>query len=233
MNKRILWGILILLFVLPQTKAAEFRFQVKHHHGLKSCQGELLFTESTVSFTATKKGHSRTWNYQDIQQIGLLTADQLTILTYEDRQWLFGKDRDFRFRVMQGKLDGNLWTFLQGKVTKPLVSDVIPTNYPYKFRIPAKHQRRLTGTEGFLELSDQYVIYRTATNGDSRIWPYEDIDSIGSTGAYQLRITGMERVHGEIGGEKNYIFNLKEKLEPEVYDFIWWKLNGSKISAVR
>lgn len=233
MNHRVILGMMLLLFALSGVKGAEFKFQVRHDHGLKSCRGELLFAEDEVVFTAANQKHSRTWSYRDIQQIGLTAADQLTLLTYEDRKLLLGKDRSFRFLLTQGTADQALWSFLQGKVTRPLVSDVIPSEIPAKYKIPVKHQRRVIGTEGFLEIAERYVIYRTRVKGDSRIWRYEEIDSIGSTGPYQLRITTMERVHGEIGGDKNYIFNLKERLAPEAYDFIWWKLNGPKISSVR
>jgi len=28
----------------------------------------------------------------------------------------------------------------------------------------------------------------------------------------------------------NFVFSLKERLVPEAYDFIWWKINGPQIS---
>jgi hypothetical protein len=41
----------------------------------------------------------------------------------------------------------------------------------------------------------------------------------------------MERTGSEISGEKNFIFDLKQRLEPNVYDFLWWKVNGPQIHA--
>ena len=82
-----------------------------------------------------------------------------------------------------------------------------------------------------LEIGDQYVIYKTNVPKDSRIWRYQDISSVGTTGPYQLRFTSMDRTEGEFGGERNFVFSLKERLAAEAYDFIWWKINGSQISS--
>lgn len=72
----------------------------------------------------------------------------------------------------------------------------------------------------------------TATPKDSRIWRYQDISAIGTIGPYQLRLTSMDRAENESGAERNFVFSLKERLEPEAYDFILWKINGPLISSV-
>ena len=66
---------------------------------------------------------------------------------------------------------------------------------------------------------------------DSRIWRYEDLSSIGSTGAFQLRLSTTERTQGEYGGEKNFIFDLIRRLDPEIYDFLWRKINLPRINS--
>ena len=66
---------------------------------------------------------------------------------------------------------------------------------------------------------------------DSRIWRYEDLSSIGSTGPFQLRLSTMERTQGEYGAEKNFIFDLKRRLDPEIYDFLWRKINLPRINS--
>jgi len=37
------------------------------------------------------KGDARTWKYEDIQQLSLLSPKELTIITYEDSKWKLGK----------------------------------------------------------------------------------------------------------------------------------------------
>ncbi len=212
-------------------QAEEIRFPVEHKHALRSCKGELVFKEDMVEYATPHKDHARIWKYQDIQQLGLLGPKDITVLTYEDQKIKFGKDRGFHFKVTAGEITPSLWAYLETKVTKPLVSAVLPAQITPRFQISVKHLRGWGGNQGVLEISDQHVIYRTDAKNDSRVWRYENISSLGSTGPFQLRLTTMERVNGEYGGEKNFVFDLKERLNEEAYDFVWWKLNGPRIST--
>jgi hypothetical protein len=220
-----------LLVAGSAISAEEFRFPVRHDHAFGSCRGELVFRADGVDFITPEKKHARTWKYEDIQQIGLLSPQEIVILTYEDKKWELGRDRDYRFQVTQGTITPSFYTMLQARVTRPLVSALFPPEITPAYRIPVKHERGFSGTQGTLEVSDQCILYRTDTHGDSRIWRYEDIASIGTTGPYQLRLTSMDRVQGEFGGERNFVFTLKRKLDPEIYDFLWWKINGPQISS--
>jgi len=224
------WLAWSLIAVSP-LRAEEFRFPVRHDHAIGSCRGELVFKEDGVEFLTPHRKHARTWKYEDIQQIGLLGPQTVSILSYEDNRWKLGKDRNFRFELAEGEIPSSLWTMLQAKVARPLVSAIIPPGIHLRFRIPVKHERGFAGTHGSLEISDQHVVYRTDAKKDSRIWRYQDISSIGTTGPYQLRLTSMERVQGESGGERNFVFALKRKLDPEIYDFLWWKINGPMLSS--
>jgi hypothetical protein len=218
-------------FLTNLSLAGEIKLKVKHDHGLGNCQGTLTFGENTVAYETANKKHSRIWKYQDIQQIGLLGPKTLAILTYEDRKIELGKDRTFNFNVLEGIVNESLLAFLETRVTRPLVSGIMPAGLPAKFSIPVKHLKGWGGTQGTLEITDEYIAYQSTIRDDSRIWRYENINSIGSTGSFELRLTTMERVHGEHGSLKDFVFDLKERLKEEAYDFIWWKVNGSKISA--
>jgi hypothetical protein len=212
-------------------KAQEVKFAVRHDHAIRSCLGELIFGDTAVEYRTAEKKHARVWSYEDIQQVGLLGPRKISILTYEDSRWKLGKDRDYRFEVIDGEITPALWTMLQSRLTRPLVSSIIPMDIAPRFAIPVKHVRRFGGTQGALEISEEYVIYRTEVEGDSRVWRYRDISSVGTTGLYQLRVTTMDRVDGEFGSERNFVFSLKRALEPEIYDFLWWKINGPHISS--
>jgi hypothetical protein len=211
--------------------AEEFRFPVTHDHTFRECRGELVFRADGVEFLTPEKKHARAWKYEDIQQVGLLSSNEIVILTYEDRKWELGRDRDFRFQITKGTIPLSFFTFLQARLSRPLVSAIFPSGNTPAYQIPVKHERWLTGSQGTLEVCDQYVVYRTPAKGDSRIWRYEDISSIGTTGPYQLRLTAMDRVQGEFGGDRNFVFTIKGKLAPEIYDFLWWKINGAQISS--
>jgi hypothetical protein len=225
--------IITFLCLSPLTRAQEIRYTVKHEHLIRGCEGELIFGADGVEFAAGDKRHSRSWSYEDIQQIGLLSPTRASILTYEDNRWELGKDRIFRFTILKGQITASDWGILQARAGKPLVAAVFPIGIPSRYQIPAKHLRGFGGSEGMLEFSDEYIVYKTAAKEDSRIWRYEDISSVGTTGPYQLRLTSMDRAQGEFGGDRNFVFQLKRRLDAQAYDFVWWKINGPAISGVR
>ena len=161
----------------------------------------------------------------DIQQLGTDWDKKISIVTYEDRKLQFGKDKVFNFELTEGTVPPSLWRSLQARLTKPLVSAVIPKLPEAKYQLPVKHQHALGGCQGTLQSGEQYVVYETTHKSDSRIWRYEDPSSIGSTGPFQIRLSSMERTNGEHGAEKNFIFDLKRRLDPEIYDFLWGKIN--------
>src|SRR4030042_1919796 len=146
MNRQIVfcWLAWSLAAVFP-VRAEEFRFPVRHDHAIGSCRGELVFKEDGVEFVTPHRKHARTWKYEDIQQIGLLGPQAVSILTYEDNRWQLGKDRNFRFEVADGEIPSSLWNMLQAKVTRPLVSAIIPPGTNPRFRIPVKHERGFAG----------------------------------------------------------------------------------------
>jgi hypothetical protein len=223
--------ILILFLLASPLLAVETRFKVKHDHGFKSCQGELVFGDTTVEYMTDHKKDVRVWKYLDIQQLGLLTPKRIALLSYEDRKLEFGKDKIFNFELIEGTISESLWVDLKGKLARPLVSEIIPTDVKARYTIPVKHRHAFGGCQGTLEIGDQYAIYRTTAKAHSRIWKYSDLSSVGSTGPFQLRITMLERVNGEYGADRNFIFDLKSRLDQAAYDFIWWKLNGPQIAT--
>jgi hypothetical protein len=213
-------------------QAQEVRLPVRHDRLLRDRVGELIFGDTGIEYRTKNQGDSRTWKYEDIQQLGLLSPRELTIITYEDSKWKLGKDLFYRFSITAGEITPALWTQLQSKLKRPVVSALIPPDIVAKFTIPVKHLRGFSGTQGMLEICDEYIIYRTAAPKNSRIWRYQDISSVGTTGPYQIRLTTMDRADNKSGGERNFVFSLKERLNPETYDFIWWKINGPQISSV-
>ncbi len=210
---------------------AEIRFKVKHDHGLRSCQGELVFSEAGIEYTTNHRKDARNWKYEDVQQLGLLSPRRISLLTYEDRKLEFGKDKIFNFELTEGVIPESMGAFLHGTLTRSIVSELIPPDIKSKYEIPVKHQHAFGGCQGTLVISEHYLAYRTGDKTHSRLWRYEDLSSMGSTGPFELRLSTFERTSGENGAEKNYILILKRRLDQKTYDFIWWKLNGPQIAS--
>lgn len=219
------------LLISTALQAQEVRFPVEHQRLLRDRTGELIFSETGVEFRAGKDKNSRTWKYEDIQQLGLLGPKEITILTYADSKWKLDKDVFFRFEIKSGEITPELFTRLQAKLKRPLVSALIPPGISPRFMVPVKHLLGFGGTQGTLLVGDEYLVYKTDAPKDSRVWRYQEISSVGTTGPYQLRLTSMDRAENERGGDRNFVFSLKERLSREAYDFIWWKVNGSQISS--
>lgn len=211
-------------------QAQEVKFPVQHKRLLRDRKGELIVGETGIEYRAQDKKDARSWKYEDIQQIGLLGPKEITILSYEDSKWKAGKDLFYRFEITSGEMTPDLYARLQARLTRPLVSAIIPSGISPKFQVPAKHLIGFRGTQGVLEIGEETVIYRTDAPKDSRTWRYQDISSVGTTGPFQLRFTAFDRAEGEFGGERNFVFSLKERLSSEAYDFVWWKINGPQIS---
>ncbi|RPJ53438.1 MAG: hypothetical protein EHM23_30960 [Acidobacteria bacterium] len=220
--------VLVLSLVIPALAQAPFVFEVRHDHLIGSCRGELFLSNDQAVFKSEKKEHSRTWKYGDIQQVEL-HADHISILTYEDRKVEFGKDRAFQFDIRSGTVTEGLLQLLDDKLSRPVISSILPSEDRVVYRLPVRHRKLLNDTQGALEIGESAVVYRSDSEDDSRVWWYDDLLSIGSTGPFQLRLGVLEKTGGEYGEEKNYVFDVKDRLDPAAYDFIWEKINRPKI----
>ena len=218
-------GVMLLAcaFLAAGNARAE-TFRVEHDHLWRSCKGSLVFGDKTVEYVADKKEHSRSWKYEDIQQLALMPG-RISILTYNARKVEFGADQAFSFKLISGTLSEQFRIDIAAKLTRPIVSAIVPEKMDVRFSIPARHRLFMSDSQGILEFGDDCIIYRSAEPKDSKIWRYDELLSMGSTGPFQLRIGALQKTGGEYGEEKNYVFDLKRRMTSEEYDFIWEKIN--------
>jgi hypothetical protein len=217
---------LIFLFVsfLAAATAWSETFQVEHSHSWRNCKGKLVFGDTTVEYIAEKKEHARSWKYEDIQQLAIVPG-RISILTFNARKIELGADQVFNFKLLSGTLSDQFRLEISGKLTRPIVSGILPEKIDARFSIPARHRLFLKGSQGILEFGEQTIAYRADEPGNSRIWRYDELLSMGSTGPFQLRLGALQKTGGEYGEEKNYVFDLKRRMTSEEYDFIWEKIN--------
>lgn len=227
---KLLTALLVLASAGPVPAHAQ-SFQVEHEHLRGSCKGELVFSEAAVEYKTSKAQHARTWKYEDIQQLEIAPRI-ISVLTYQERKLGIGPDKAYNFKLVSGQLDDSFRREIQGRLSRPLVSRVLPQEGRARYTVPVRHKRFMGGdSEGVLELTDDAILYRAQKPEDSRIWLYKDLLSCGSTGPFQLRLGVLQKTGGEFGEEKNYVFDLKRRLEPEEYDFIWEKINRPRITG--
>jgi hypothetical protein len=215
------FAIIFFIVALQLAQAARAEtFQVQHDHAWRSCKGKLVFDDRTVAYIADKKEHSRTWKYEDIQQLAVL-PDQISILTYDARKIALGADQVFNFKLLSGKPDDQFSREMAAKLSHPIVSGIVPNRIEARFTIPARHRLFLNDSQGILEFGEDCLAFRTSEAGNSRIWRYDELLSLGSTGPFQLRLGALQKTGGQYGEEKNYVFDLKRRMKSEEYDYIW------------
>jgi hypothetical protein len=200
--------------ILAATLASAAQFTVRHEHLKGGCIGAMTVDETGVSFTGANK-HAWSWKYEDIQQLRL-APESIYILTYKDSKLRLGKDRAYNFA---GKIPaGDLYPLLKDRMDQRFVAEVgqaivvcgLPT-----FSLPVKHLRPITGSEGTLSFTANAIVYSTPTKAESRTWRYSDIDTIASSGPFQLTITTLE---------KAFNFQLKQPITEARYNALWLQI---------
>lgn len=196
-------------------------FPVRHDHFYKGCDGVMTVTGTGIRFEGEKE-HAWVWKYQDIEQL-YLEPNQIRILTYEDSKLRLGADREYRFT---GELPAaSLYELWKTRLDQRFVA-ALPRPAGQGFSIPAKHLRRVSGSEGTLRFGDDALVYATDAPGESRTWRYTDIDSISSSGPFQLTITTFERAGSHYGDRKGFNFQLKQPISEVAYNRIWLRIEN-------
>ena len=197
--------------ILAATLASATQFTVRHEHLRGGCAGTMTVDENGVRFTGAKK-HAWSWKYEDIQELRL-APESIYILTYKDSKLRLGKDREYNF---SGKIPAEeLYALLRERMDQRFVAAVgqaigLPT-----WSLPVKHLRPIVGSEGTLAFGAEAIVYSTPAKTESRTWRYSDIESIGSSGPFQLTITTLE---------KGFNFQLKQPITEARYNQLWLQI---------
>jgi hypothetical protein len=200
-------GGLILAALLAQAE----QFPVRHEHLRKGCAGTLTVDEQGVRFTGPEK-HAWAWTWQDIQQL-TLSPGSIHILTYKDSKLRLGADREYDFT---GKVPAEaLYSLLRDRMDQRLVAAVGQDSGLSSLSLPAKHLALIAGTEGTLSFTPDAITYSTPAKDDSRTWRFSDIETISSSGSFELTITTLE---------KTFHFQLKQPITEASYNELWLQI---------
>jgi Ni/Co efflux regulator RcnB len=229
--KRIILAIIALTFFLaPKLVAAQsFEFPVERERIFRNHQGTLVITTDGIEYRTAQKNESRSWRYTEIQQIKIESPTELEILTYEDQRRMLGRDRIFRFRLLEGKITPEVSALLVAKSSRPVATSVAPApDGEPKYETAVKHLHNFGGCEGKLKIYPDRVAYESAeTAAHSRYWRYSDIQGFSHPARYRFEITTFEDKFG--GPSKVYDFQLKEDLPAPAYDYVWVRVNPAEL----
>ncbi len=209
----------------------ELRFELRHDHLWKHGAGTLVISERGVSFQeVTKKKqakHAFELNYQDIQELRL-SADKLTLVTYKDRKWRLGLDKEYEFTLTPGQSFSGVYALLKDRLDQRFVAAVADEQLQPLWEVPVKLIGRVTGSEGVLQVGPDRVVYKTTKKDQSRTWRYGDIENISTSGPFQLTLTTYERAKTHYGNLKGFNFQLKQALDEKRFNFVWRRINQTK-----
>ena len=191
--------------------ASAAQFTVRHPHWRNGCEGVMTVDENGVSF-AGPKGHAWTWKFQEIQELQLAPRS-IHILTYRDSKLRLGADVRHEFT---GNIPADgLYALLRERMDQRFVAQIGQDQASPTLTLPVKHQARVFGSEGTLAFTPDSIVYGTPAKNQSRTWRYQDIDSISSSGKFQLTITTLE---------KGFHFQLKQPITEAQYNQLWLQI---------
>jgi hypothetical protein len=227
--KKLILVTLALTFLTPKASGQSFEFPAECERMFRNHRGTLVITPDGIEYRTSRKNESRSWRYTDIQQIKIESPTELEILTYEDQRRMLGRDRIFRFRLLEGKITPALSALLVAKAARPVVTSVAPApNGEPRFETAVKHLHAFGGCEGALKIyPDRVAFESTNTGAHSRYWRYSDIQGLGHPSRYRFEITTFEDKFG--GPAKVYDFQLKEDLPAPAYDYVWVRVNPAEL----
>ena len=200
--------------------ASAAQFTVRHKHLNGSCTGVLTVDEDGVRF-AGPKGHAWTWKYPEIQELKL-GRREILVVSYHDDLLRLGADRTYRF---DGEIPARqLYDLMKDRMDQRLVAAISDQPAGPEWSIPVKRLGSLRGSQGLLAFGPDSVVFSTDAAGQSRTWRYADIDSISSSGPFQLTVTTFERARSHYGDRKGFNFQLKQPITEARYNAIWLEI---------
>jgi len=209
---------LVLLFSTVAMAADSFQFSVSRVRTLRRVEpGQLEIDAAGVSYRSVDGKTRFQAPREDIREADVSDPKVIRIETYDRLKRKAGARREYTFRLREGQHEDDLARFLSEQLSRPVVGSYA-TKEPAVFTIPAYHRHALGGVHGKLEIGPEAIRFVTEKPADSRTWPYRDVQTIGSPDPFHFRVST---------DAETYLFDLKERLAPEAYEFAWQRVYGS------
>lgn len=233
-------GLFVALLGIFPAGAIELIYEVRHHRAMKNHEGVLTIGEKGVAYQQVlpegkrkanpkkpPKLESVQFDYQDIQELWV-SPDRLRLVTYKDRKWLLGVDKEFEFFLPKGKSFGTAYAMLKDKLDRRFVAAVADSQPVMLWELPVKLLGVLQGSEGVLQVGQDRIVYKTDRPRQSRTWRYQDIENVSTSDRYQLTLTTYEHARTSYGNMKGFNFQLKQPLDQKRFDELWKRLSQDK-----
>ena len=209
----------LLLCTACAVQAAEpFRFEVVRDKFLRDESGQLTFADTGITYQSDNGKTSLQLAYEDVRKVDVSRPNVIRLQTYDRLKRKFTGRRSYKFRLREDAVNSKLARFLAERLARPVVG-AYELAGDSGWEIPAYHRHRLRGCHGVLRIAEEGIQFLTENLVDSRTWLYRDVESIGNSDPFKLRVTSFA---------ETYMFDLKEKLPEESYRLTWKRIHNPK-----
>lgn len=204
----------LLVVALPASAVTVWH---KHAHG--GAEGSLEISATGLQFSDKK--HKGEWKWDEIQQV-TLSKDELSLLTYEDRPRLFGRDREYHFQELPEGFATTIRESLRANLQGRFISG-LPAGGEPVWQVPARLLESNKGVLGTLAYRPGSLSF---TGGEkTRTWPIEDIENVSSSAPLELMVATYEKYGRLHGGNRQVRFQLRTPIRQEQYQALWRDVN--------
>ena len=179
----------------------------------KKERGRLVFSNSGAAYRSQNEKTSIEIAYVDILEADLSDPRKIRLETYDIVKRRLLEHRSYEFELAEDH-GSDLARFLAERLKRPIIG-AYDVGGEGRFSVPAYHRHVFGGAHGVMEIGPDGIQFKTDTKADSRTWLYRDIQTIGSSGPFNFRISTAS---------ETYTFDLKERLPEKAYDLAWSKL---------
>ncbi len=210
--RRVLCAVVLALMGVSQAPG-EFRYQVKRDKLWGGESGVLTVDESGIQYRSESGKTALKFAFEDIRKADVSDRRKILLYTYDRaRKRLTGASR-FEFSLREGTTGSALTQFLEVRMERPVIGAYQVEGADVD--MPAYHRHGLGGCHGILQFGAAGVVFESKDPKHSRTWTYDEIQTIGTTDPFNLRLTSYA---------ETFNFDLKRRLSPEDYRTLWRRL---------
>ncbi|MDE0623153.1 MAG: hypothetical protein OXH83_15945 [Bryobacterales bacterium] len=222
-----------LLLLALSLAGAETTFEAKWKKAVRpDVGGTLGIHEDGITFQPEKETKRvLEWSFEDVQHFDRTGPTEVAIQSYSDSISRLGRDRWYRFVLVDGTFPDELHARVVDRIGRPATDRVVREPADAEVAIPAKNVRLLRGSEGMLYFTPEWVIYSTERRGHSRAWRLDrDVEAVWSSDPYRLEVHVLGGSEAFARQTDVYRFSLKQRLDRSYYDGLRMKLHSLRNS---
>jgi len=216
----------LLLLALPLAWA-ETSFEAKWTKAVKpDVDGTLSIHEEGIRFQPEKETRQvLEWSFENVQHLDRVSPTELAIQSYSDSMARLGRDRWYRFVLLNGTLSDEIYEKVVERIGKPATDRVVSEPPGTELAIPAKQVRLFKGSQGTLYFTPQWIMYSTEAPGESRKWRLDrDVAAVWSSDPYRFEVHALGGSESFVRRPSVYRFSLKRPLDSVFYTELKMKL---------